>query len=313
MVPDRSKSKGRSPSNKRKRKRKAVRKVAVPGRFNFDLKEVFGTDAVPVEGLTLTREGDVVAHFSVYTLFGTFAFVYNYSELPPQFTAAMKILVNDLFNPLTKREEAERKAGRRLHMPSLQKVLDSYSERAYETFIQRLPYEMRDVPYRLVMEILYALISDMERSGEVKFRNKYTLRKLWDGLIQIYGNSLKESWVELKPGPSATTSKVQRAEMLRYYNSVLPDCQSAKSIYKQNQKGPWRRLIKERQKLDKDDIENIIRLKPSEVALLITGKHFKRIIGKDFHGEAELRRQLGIARKEAATPNQDVTVRGTQT
>jgi hypothetical protein len=60
--------------------------------------------------------------------------------------------------------------------------------------------------------------------------------------------------------------------------------------------------IEERHKcLDKDDIENIIRLKPSEVALLISGKGFKKIIGKDFRGEAELRRQLGIARKEAAT------------
>src|SRR5882724_9271921 len=85
-------------------------------------------------------------------------------------------------------------------------------------------------------------------------------RKLWDSLGRFYGQSLKEEWVDLKSGPSA--------------------------------------VMKEHQDL-KEDMENLIRMKPSEVAHLITGKRFKMIIGKDLRGEAEVKRQLVFARNEA--------------
>jgi hypothetical protein len=304
MVPDRSKSKGRPPSDKSKRKRKIVRKVALPERIGFEIEKIFGTDEViPSYGrFTLSAKGDLVAHFSVNTHFGTFAFVYGYLELPKHFTKLVKRTVNTLFGAYRRREIAALKAGRKLQNPSFQQVLNSYSEGAYLIFMQRLPSAMHEVPYRLLTEVLFALICDLEKTGRFVFVDKYTVRKMWDCLAHFNGTNLKRSWTDLRPGPSATTSKAERAEMLKYYNSILPECQGAKSIYKQNRKGSWRRQIRENHKyLDKDDIENIIRLKPSEVALLITGKRFRRIIGKDFHGEAELRRQLGIARKEAAT------------
>jgi hypothetical protein len=303
MLPDRLKSKGRPP-DKRRRKRRIVRKVRFPERIGLEIEKISGADElIPCYGpFTLTPEGDLVAHFSVNTLFGTFAFVYGYLELPKQFTKLVKRTVNTLFGELIRREQPALKARRKLQNPSLQQVLDSYSDGAYLLFIQRLPSAMSEVPYRLLTEVLFALICDLEQEGRFVFSDKYTVRKMWDALAHFYGKNLKRSWADLRPGPSATTSKAERAEMLTYYYSILPDCQDAKSIYKKNRKGSWRRQIKESHKyLDKDDIENIIRLKPSEVALLITGKHFKRIIGKDFHGEAELRRQLGIARKEAAT------------
>ncbi len=304
MVPDRSKSKGRPPSEKRERKRKIVRKVVLPQRIGFEIEKISGTnELIPFFGpFTLSPEGDIVTYFSVNTMFGTFAFVYGYLELPKQFTELVKRMADTIFSEFRKREKAALKAKRKFQKPSLQQVLDSYSERAYAIFIQRLPSAMNDAPYRLLTEVLYALICDLEKSGIFVFGDKYTVRKLWDSLAHFYGKNLKRSWVQLRPGPSATTSKAERAEMLTYYNAMLAECQGAKSIYKQNRKGSWRNQIKESHKyLDKDDIENIIRMKPSEVALLITGKHFKRIIGKDFHGEAELRRQLGIARKEATT------------
>jgi hypothetical protein len=88
--------------------------------------------------------------------------------------------------------------------------------------------------------------------------------------------------------------------MLNFYDAILPVCQSAKSIYKRNRKSDWRSaVLKKHQNLGKEDMENLIRMKPSEVAHLITGKHFKRIIGKDLHGEAEVKRQLVFARNEA--------------
>jgi hypothetical protein len=304
MVSDRSKSKGRLPSDKRKRKRKIVRKVALPERIGFEIQKIFGTDEViPSYGpFTLSPKGDLVAHFSVNTHFGTFGFIYDYLELPKQFTKLVKQTVGTILGDLRKREKAALEASCKPQNPSLQQVIDSYSEGTYLIFIHRLPSAMLEVPYRLLTEVLFALMCDLEKTGRFVFGDKYTVRKMWDGLAHFYGKNLKRSWTDLRPGPSATTSKAQRAEMLTYYNSILPECQGAKSIYKRNKKGSWRGQIKERHKcLDKDDIENIIRLKPSEVALLISGKRFKRIIGKDFHGEAELRRQLGIARKEAAT------------
>jgi len=124
-------------------------------------------------------------------------------------------------------------------------------------------------------------------------------RKLWDSLGRFYGQSLKEEWVDLKSGPSAVTSEEDRTEMLNFYDEILLTCQSAKSIYKRNRKSDWRSaVLKEHQDL-KEDMENLIRMKPSEVAHLITGKRFKMIIGKDLRGEAEVKRQLVFARNEA--------------
>ena len=304
MVSDRSKSKGRPPSDKRKSKRKVVRKIALPERIGFEIEKIFGTDEViPSYGpFTLSPKGDLVAHFSVNTHFGTLAFIYDYLELPNQLTKLVKRMVSHILGDLRKQEKAALRASCRPQNPSLQQVIDSYSEGAYLIFNRRLPSAMLEVPYRLLAEVLFALVCDLEKTGRFAFGDKYTVRKMWDSLAHFNGKNLKRSWADLRPGPSATTSKTERAEILTYYNSILPECQDAKSIYKHNKKGSWRRQIEERHKcLDKDDIENIIRLKPSEVALLISGKRFKRIIGKDFHGEAELKRQLGIARKEAAT------------
>jgi hypothetical protein len=89
--------------------------------------------------------------------------------------------------------------------------------------------------------------------------------------------------------------------MLAFYNFVHAVCKSAKTLYKRNRGGDWRSVVKQNHgELDSDDIENLVRLKPSEVAHLMTGKRFNRILGADLRGEDELKRQLGKARKEAA-------------
>jgi hypothetical protein len=47
-------------------------------------------------------------------------------------------------------------------------------------------------------------------------------------------------------------------------------------------------------------------MEPSEVGHVLTGKRFKKIIGKDFKGEAEVKRQLGIARSEKRALEEEI-------
>jgi hypothetical protein len=178
-------------------------------------------------------------------------------------------------------------------------VLDSYSEQAYDIFVRRITAKMEVLPYHLVQQILFALVSKLETDEIFIPKEKSAYLKLWNSLMQFYGQSLKEEWTKLRPGPTVVTTEAERAAMLDFYNSILTDCQSAKSIFKKNRKGHWRTQVRDKYKdLDDDDIENLIRMKPSEVGHVITGKRFKKIIGKDFKGEAEVKRQLGIARSE---------------
>jgi hypothetical protein len=222
---------------------------------------------------------------TVDTIFGDFSFVFEVEELRNNIARYMKREMNNSFI-------------KKLYAQNLS-VLDSYSEQAYDIFVRRITAKMEVLPYHLVQQILFALVSKLETDDIFKAKEESAYLKLWNSLIQFYGQSLKEEWTKLRPGRTAVTTEAERAEMLDFYNSILPDCQSAKSIYKKNRKGHWRTQVKDKHKdLDDDDIENLIRMKPSEVGHVITGKHFKKINGQDFTGEAEVKRQLGIARSE---------------
>jgi hypothetical protein len=222
---------------------------------------------------------------TVDTRFGDFSFVFEVEELRNNIAHYMKREMNNSFI----RKLYGQDPG----------VLDSYSEQAYDIFVRRITAKMEVLPYHLVQQILFGLMSKLETDGIFIPKEKSANRKLWDSLMHFYGQSLKEEWTKLRPGPTAVTTEAERAEMLDFYNSILADCQSAKSIYKKNRRGHWRTQVKDKHKrLDDDDIENLIRMEPSEVGHVITGKRFKKIIGKDFKGEAEVKRQLGIARSE---------------
>jgi hypothetical protein len=222
---------------------------------------------------------------TVDTIFGDFSFVFEVEELRNNIARYMKREMNNSFIKKLYGQDPG--------------VLDSYSEQAYDIFVRRITAKMEVLSYHLVQQILFALVSKLETDEIFKAKEESAYLKLWNSLIQFYGQSLKEEWTKLRPGRTAVTTEAERAEMLDFYNSILPDCQSAKSIYKKNRKGHWRTQVKDKHKdLDDDDIENLIRMKPSEVGHVITGKRFKKINGQDFTGEAEVKRQLGIARSE---------------
>ena len=222
----------------------------------------------------------------VNTIFGRFSFVYERKELLANVTHFLKKEMNTtVIKKLYKKELGG---------------IDSYSDDACDMFERRIALKMEVLPYHLVQQILYALVSKGGTKEVFVSKEKSANRKLWDSLARFYGQSLKREWIDLKPGPSVVTSKKERTQMLVFYDTMLPICQSAKSIYIRNRKGDWRSaVVKRHQNLNKDDMENLIRMKPSEVAHLITGKHFKKIIGRDLHGEAEVKRQLVFARNEA--------------
>ena len=222
----------------------------------------------------------------VNTLFGVFIFDYDREELR---TEVARFLRNEMKSPTVNKLYKKKPAA-----------LDSYNEEAFDLFERRIASKMEVLPYHLVQQIFFALVSELEAKDFLVPKEKSAHRKLWDSLGRSYGQSLKEEWADLKPGPSAVTSEKKRTDMLNYYDAILPICLNAKSIYKRNRKSDWRSaVLKKHQSLGEEDMENLIRMKPSEVAHLITGKYFNKIIGKDLQGEAEIKRQLVFARNEA--------------
>lgn len=194
--------------------------------------------------------------------------------------------------------------------PELQELVIMYGNFSYETFTEMILSKMYQLPDLLVEQIHYKIISMLADEGRIPFKVTAGTRRLWDDLVNEMGKVLKEEWLNLKPGPKAVTSKEERAEMLTFYRVQLEICQSAKilyrQIYNQGRRGDWRLKIKERHpELDAVVIDNIPDHKPSELAVLGTGKHFKKIIGRDLRGAEEVKRQLGIARKEAKDNSHD--------
>jgi hypothetical protein len=166
----------------------------LPERIGFEIEKIFGTDEVtPSYGpFTVSPKGDLVAHFSVNTHFGTHAFICDYLELPKQFTKLVNRMVRTIVGDLRKQEKAALRARCKLQNPSLQQVIDSYSVGAYLMFIHRLPSAMLEVPYRLLTEVLFALVCDLEKTGRFAFGDKYTVRKMWDGLAHFNGKNLND-------------------------------------------------------------------------------------------------------------------------
>src|ERR1700686_4293246 len=245
---------------------------------HFGARNLYADNLISGDGLS--------GKITVNTIFGGFSFNYDREELRTQVARFLRKEMNNLtLNKLYKKNLG---------------AVDLYNEEAFDLFERRIAAKMEVLPYHLVQQIFFALVSKLEAKEVLVSLEKSAHRKLWDSLGRFYEQSLKEEWIDLKPGPSAATSKRERTEMLNFYDAILPDCQSAKSIYKRNRNSDWRSaILKKHRNLSKEDLENLIRMKPSEVAHLITGKHFKRIIGKDLHGEAEVKRQLVFARSEA--------------
>jgi hypothetical protein len=197
-------------------------------------------------------------------------------------------------------EEEAHKAGVRYADPVWQDMLLDYSDSAYMLFVGMIPAKLNELPSLLVEQILYKIMTWMDDANLIRFGVKSGARRMWDDLVKEYGRVLKEDWDVFKPGPKEVTSSAERAEMLAFYTAQLELCQAAKATYKQYRKSRWRSRVKERHPDFSDEfIAHLADHKPSEVALLITGRHFGKIVGRDYRGLDELRRQLGLARKEA--------------
>lgn len=197
-------------------------------------------------------------------------------------------------------EEEAIKAGVRDTDPEMQRLLLRYGDYAYELFTRMIVVRLYELPDLLVEQILYKIMTRMEAEGLIKFGVKSGARRMWDDLVREYGRILKEDWNVFKPGPREVTSRAERAEMLSFYNSRLEICRAAKTTYKQHRKGRWKAQVRQRHPgYDEEFIAHLADHKPSEIATLITGKRFNKIVGRDYRGLEEVRRQLGLARKEA--------------
>jgi hypothetical protein len=242
----------------------------------------------------------------VNTFFGRLVWTYNPAEFKEKLTDHVQAFL-DAFrqgvssvsvNELEIDPDAS-KQGLRYADPVWQISLEKYSARAFALFREKLPQKMNSLPDLLVEQILYRLLYEID--SDIGLNKKSLIRNMWNDLGREYGKMLKNEWLKLKPGPGEMTSRSQRRELLRFYESVLPDCQNAKKLYKKSRAVEWKKATRKKYpKLEEEDVDNLVGMKPSDVALIVTGKHFKKIIGENFRGEDELKRQLGIARKEYA-------------
>lgn len=193
--------------------------------------------------------------------------------------------------------------------PRMQELLPKYGEYAYDMFQSRLRLELYQLPELLVQKVIFKTLGALEKDGFVPYSVKFEARKLWDDIANGVWKDLRDPWLTLKPGARQLTSKQERARMLAFYYAVLPTCQEAKKIYKQIFSGKknsnssnWKSEVKKQfPNLDNVIVNNLPDHKPSQLAELQTGRYFHKVIGKDFKGLAEVRRQLRIARKEAET------------
>jgi hypothetical protein len=159
---------------------------------------------------------------------------------------------------------------------------------------------MYQVPETLVQNILQKIITMLDEDDRAPFTLKKGVRQMWDELAQKEGKALKDDWVALKPGTKPFTSKQERAEMFAYYYTVLPVCQKAKNFYNKTNLRRWKDEAKKKfPGLDDMIINNLPDHKPSWLAELQTGIHFRKVIGKNLKGLSEVRRQIGKARQEA--------------
>lgn len=203
-------------------------------------------------------------------------------------------------------DEEAWKAGVRDLDPTMQELINKYSDYAYNVFTRVLLTKMYQLPELLVEKIMYKIVFLLHKDNLMPFKVKSGARRMWEDLGKEEWKDVKEEWLDLKPGMKPVTSRQERAEMLAYYHAVRTTCQQAKRLYKETSSRRWKSTVKERFPiLDDVIIDNLPDHKPSWLAELLTGRHFRKVIGKDFRGLPEVKRQLGIARQEARMENGD--------
>lgn len=203
----------------------------------------------------------------------------------------------------------------------LPELLDKYSEHAYKIFTGRLRlevYRLRDLVLRKVM---FKIVGELEKDGFVPYDEMHKIRRMWDDMAGDVLRSLRDDWLELKPGPKPNTSEQERARMLTFYNEVLPTCQRAKQLYKQitspkitarrkgeinnrekNYSSTWKSTVKQQFPALGDAVIGCLPdHKPCELAEIMTGRHFRKVKGKNLKGWDGLKKQLTKARIEAKT------------
>jgi hypothetical protein len=252
--------------------------------------------------------------FCVSPNFAIVSCLYYPEELRERITDHVQALLKQVLNGVVEQDlegnptllidEEAWKAGVRDLDPAMQKLIDKYSKYAYDAFTKMIIRRMYQLPELLLEKILYKIISLLDEDNLVPFKVQSGARRMWDDLAKEVGKEIKDDWLDLKPGTRSVTTKQERAEMLAYYYAVHTTCQKAKAIYKNTSSRRWKAKVKEQfPNLDDIIIDNLPDHKPSWLAELMTGKHFRKVIGKEFRGLPEVKRQLGIARVEAKMEN----------
>jgi hypothetical protein len=294
----------KQPSAKRgaKTARKS-RKIKIPLESHLQWPEEIGIKQV------ILPDGSF--HFVVSPRFATMCCLYFPEELRERLSYHVQALLKGLLKGVVKEDpeghqflEVDERdwtaVGRKLD-PVLRELINKYTDYAYNMFTKTILTKMYQLPELLVDRIMHRVISMVDEDDLIPFKLKGGNRKMWEVLADEAAKELKYDWSDLKPGIKPVTSKQERAEMLAYYYEVLPACQQAKQLYKRISARRWKGTVKAQfPAFDDIVLDNLPNHKPSWLAELLTGRHFRKIIGKDLKGLPEVRRQLGIARGEAS-------------
>src|SRR5258706_9784262 len=172
MVGHKSKNKRRAGKSKSKRTDPDTnpRYQKVLDEKHFGDRRLNAVDLISFDGMS--------GKITVDTIFGDLSFVFEVEELRNNIAHYIKREMNNSFIKKLYGQD--------------QSALDSYSEQAYDIFVRRISAKMEVLPYHLVQQILFALVSKLETDEIFIPKEKSAYVKLWNSLMQFYGQSLKE-------------------------------------------------------------------------------------------------------------------------
>jgi len=176
-------------------------------------------------------------------------------------------------------------------------ILLYYFTRADLILEHALPLRLADFPAQLLKEVFISVVQEME-DGEV-FVIEGGRADVWDSYTNELGRTLKRNWNKTLPRGAKYWNPIKRAGLLKLYDSTFKRLRDWCQKYHRSRNSPqpttedWE-LAEKNYPLLIPFLKELANSTPHELAL----DYVSQVIG--LKGEHNLRKQLTLARREAA-------------
>lgn len=176
-------------------------------------------------------------------------------------------------------------------------ILLYYITRADLILEHALPLRLADLPAQLFKEVFISVVQEME-DGEVFFIEGGRA-DVWDNYTNKLGRTLKRNWNKTIPRGPKYWTPIKRAGLLKLYDATFKRLRDWWQKYHKSRSSP-RPTTEDWEQAEKDYpllipyLKELARSTPHELALDYVSKVIR------IKGEHNLRKQLTLARKEAA-------------